>query len=110
MRAYGRRMDDSSPPVGCSLSQADAQTRLTDGRRSGPAPRRPAPPTTVPGCGCFPPWPRQRRDLATREMACCPFLTIKLGADAAGVLLDLTTEQSAALPVVHGLAGVPASG
>ncbi len=56
-------------------------------------------------------WPLELRtvieDLAEREQACCQFLTIEVTVDGSdAVMVDITSDQPEAVPVIELLAGI----
>ena len=46
-------------------------------------------------------------DLARREQACCAFLDIDVQASGATVVVEITTDDADAMPVIAALAGLP---
>lgn len=51
----------------------------------------------------------QVADLAARESSCCAFLEIASTIDEGELVLDITSANRDALPVIRRLAGIPAS-
>ncbi len=93
-------------PVACTLSAADAQAQALEwADLQGFATS-----ATAVASGVRMTFPDDMaaavEDLAGREAACCSFLTIATTSIAGQVVLEVTTDNTDALPVISALAGV----